>query len=695
MGELKAAFDEFLDDLTREAHTFGDPLPECFFRCYSQIAADNGDCIDLTYTPVRKEGILGHQIDGYALDVDQGELYLATCDFRTDTELETLNQGQIDSLFKSAERFLKAAQSPDYVNKLEETSPAFEAAYPIFFHYNIIKRVRLIIFSNARFVARKKSINSKEISGKTFTYNLLDFTRYADIIGSRNGSEPIEIDLLEINGSPLPCLNAYTGSSDFASYLIVMPGELLAKIYGLYGPRLLEQNVRTFLQAKTKVNKGIIMTLEQSPEMFFAYNNGLTATASDLEMKELPGGIPAISLIKNFQIVNGGQTTASILYAKDNRNADLQRVFVQMKLSVLAENLIEKYVPKIARYANTQNKISEADFFSTHQFHIELEKISRRLASPQKAGALTTTKWFYERARGQYKDKRAYGTAADNRRFEAEFPIEQRIEKTDLAKYELSFDCQPHIVSRGAQKCFMSFAETIDKAWTDNPNNFNEGYFKESVAKTIVFRWTDQMIASSEWYKEDRGYKAQIVTYTIAWIVNHAKKVGGLSIDLQQIWSKQEPSDGLKKTLEVCAPAIAEKIKDAPSNVKNIGEYCKLQACWFAVSNLQINLPVDFKKALIDNTIIKQQKKDEIAVKIIDNEIDFEKYLLGLIPHLVEIRSFANANDLLTPKSNSALTKLALGKININYAEKDALKKLFAKMTEEGYEFPQENRERI
>lgn len=688
MDDLKAAFDDFRDDLTREVHTFGEPEQACFFQRYSQIAAENGDCIDLAYTPVRKEGVSGHQIDGYALDVERGELYIAICDYRADEELQTLNQGQIDGLYKSAERFLKAAQSADFVNKLEETSPAFQAAYPIYHYSRDIKRIRLIIFSNARFVARKKSVNSKEIAGKIFTYNLLDFNRYADIIGSRNGSEPIEVDLIEINGSPIPCLNAYTGSSDFASYLIVMPGELLAKIYGLYGPRLLEQNVRTFLQAKTKVNKGIITTLDQTPEMFFAYNNGLTATASGLEMQELPGGIPAISLIRNLQIVNGGQTTASILYAKDNKNADLQRVFVQMKLSVLAENLIEKYVPKIARYANTQNKVSEADFFSTHQFHVELEKISRRLSSPQKAGAFTTTKWFYERARGQYRDQRVRGTVANKRKFEAEFPIEQVIEKTDLAKYELTFDCLPHIVCRGAQKCFMSFAEDIDKTWTANPNNFNEGYFKEAVAKTIVFRWTDHMVASSEWYKADRGYKAQIVTYTIAWLVNYASKMSGLNINLQEIWNKQELIDGLKKTLEVCAPAIAEKIKDTPSNVKNVGEYCKLQACWFAVSNTHINLPDDFKKALIDKSTIKQQKKDEIEIKKIDNEIEFEKYLLGLLPHLIKIRSYADVNALLTPTSNSGLAKLSSGKININFAEKDALKKLFARMAEEGYEFP-------
>ena len=125
-------------------------------------------------------------------------------------------------------------------------------------------------------------MTAKEVDGRAFTYNLLDFTRYVDIRGSQNGSEPIEIDFSELGDEPLQCIQAHTGGGGYASYLIAMPGELLAKIYGLYGPRLLEQNVRTFLQARTKVNRGIIETISQTPEMFFAYNNGLTATASEL-----------------------------------------------------------------------------------------------------------------------------------------------------------------------------------------------------------------------------------------------------------------------------------------------------------------------------------------------------------------------------------------------------------------------------
>lgn len=688
MNDLVAAYKEFSDELLHEAQVSGEPLQACFFKFYSELAATNGDCLDLAHTPVRKEGAYGYQIDGYALDVDRGELYLAICDFRTDDELQVLNQAQIDNLCNRAEKFLKMATSPEYVVRLEETGPAFEAAYPIYSKYSLVKRIRIIILSNARFVARKKNVESKEYFGKTLIFNLLDFTRYTDILDSGSSPEPTEIDFSELHGSSLPCLRANTGSTNYASFLIVMPGDLLAKIYGLYGACLLEQNVRTFLQAKTKVNQGIITTIEKNPEMFFAYNNGLTATAGEVEIEEVQGGISLIRSVKNLQIVNGGQTTASILYAKDMKNSDLSQVFVQMKLSVLIPDKYEEVVPKISRFANTQNKISDADFFSTHPFHIEIEKISRRISAPQKEGAFIATKWFYERARGQYKSQISSVKGSDKKKFETQNPAEQVIVKTDLAKYVLTFDRLPHIVSQGAQKCFLKFADKVGEEWKEKPLAFNEGYFKEVVAMTIIFRWTDQMVALSQWYKDDRGYKAQIVTYTIAWFVNYLKKIGKESIDLQHVWNKQDVDADLKRTFELIAPAVANKIKDAPANVKNVGEYCKQQACWAAVSGLQIIIPTSFKNSLIDADEIKHQRKDNCEVKKIDSTIEFESKLIMLIPYTVDINKFANSMKLLSPKSNDALQKLSAANINLSMSEKNALKYLFDKMTELGYEFP-------
>ena len=511
--DLDEAFERFWAELLFEAEATGDPQAAAFFNLYAKLGTENGDTIDLAYTPVRHEGRGGYQLDGCALDPERGDLYLAVSDFRTGRDLETLNAAQIDTLFERVRRFCERAVRPAFINAIEETSPTFEAAWLIHSGQAQIRRIRVIAFSNARMSTRRKPETSGAVLGVPFVCSVLDFARFAEISAARGGLEPIEIDVNAINGSPLPCLPAHSIDGEHTSYLVAVPGNFLAEIYGLYGARLLEQNVRTFLQAKTKVNAGIVKTLETQPEMFFAYNNGLTATAAGITTARMADGSLGIEAIENLQIVNGGQTTASILYASDSqrreRRADLSRVFVQMKLSVVNPDRLEEVVPKISRFANTQNKISEADFFSSHPVHLVLQRISRQMSAPAKPGSLSGSKWFYERARGQYRDKVAYGTAAEKRRFELEFPLNQLIEKTDLAKYEVTFECRPHIVSRGAQKCFLDYAEKVGKAWDASEASFNEHWFRTVVAEAIAFRWTDRMIAASAWYQEDRGYKAQ------------------------------------------------------------------------------------------------------------------------------------------------------------------------------------------
>lgn len=685
--EVRGSYDELRDDLLIEAEASGDPQHECFFRKFSELASDNGDTVDLDYTPDRKDGRGGHQIDGYALDIERGELFLAICSFYSDPELQTLNAAGMQSLFRRVDAFVVKAFDDGFINSLEDTSPAFEAAAVIYENRKRIRRIRVILFTNAMLAVRQKTVEAGEIMGKPSSYNVLDFLRYRDILAARGTTEPIEIDISEINGGPLPCLRARMVGADYESYLIIFPGALLAKIYGLFGARLLEQNVRVFLQARTKVNRGIIDTIRDVPEMFFAYNNGLTATAAGLTLENMPDGSIGISAIKNLQIVNGGQTTASILYARDQNRANLDNVFVQMKLSVINSEKLNEVVPRISRFANTQNKISEADFFSSHPFHVEMEKVSRRLSAPPKAGALVPTKWFYERARGQYNDAGAYGSRSERHRFAAEFPKNQVVNKTDLAKYSATFDGFPHLVSRGAQKCFLDFAEGVSKAWEANPAFVNDGYFRESIARAIVFRETDRLVGYSDWYAADRGYKANIVTYAIAWLVHHLKTEHEAALDLQGIWNRQEMPEELDSTILAVARQVAEIIKNTPENARNVTEYAKQQQCWARVVQLKFEIPPDLLALTISLNQEKQQKRAAVALGRIDRDIDFETDLIELRPRISEIRAFAISKGKMSPNSSKALDKVEQLRLPLSRTEMNALKFLFKQIAERGFDF--------
>ena len=341
---------------------------------------------------------------------------------------------------------------------------------------------------------------------------------------------------------------------------------------------MLEQNVRTYLQAKTKVNRGILKTISDEPSMFFAYNNGLTATASGVKTKRSLDGSITITYIKDFQIVNGGQTTASILYARDGLKLDLSDVFAQVKLSVVEESMLAAIVPKISEYANTQNTVSLADLASNSPSQIRIERLSKEVVVPQKVGSLHASKWFYERARGQYRNLFAYKTQSQKKNLEAEFPKAQIIEKTDLAKFEMSFDGEPYYVAQGAQKCFQRYTPTTLRELYQN-DGLNELWYKNMVAKGIIFRTLDLQISRAQWYKDDKGLKAQTVTYSVAACADSFRHKG-YQIDLQRIWREQDVPLGLLSWMLDQAKLVHKILTNPPGSVKDPGEFCKKLFCW-------------------------------------------------------------------------------------------------------------------
>ena len=295
------------------------------------------------------------------------------------------------------------------------------------------------------------------------SYDIWDLARFHRMSRSGTLSEPIIAEFTD----PLPCLAAPTTDENFSIFLAILSGPELARLYGQYGTRLLELNVRSFLQAKGAVNRGIRDTLLAEPERFLAYNNGITATASHVEFTPLRDGGRAIRRVHDLQIVNGGQTTASIHYSYVKDKADISGVFVQMKLTVIDDRQrLQEIVPEISKYSNTQNKVTLVDFSSNHPYHVAVEKVTRSLWAPAADGSGQDTRWFYERARGQYADALARErTPARQRAFKTIHPLSQKFTKSDVAKFEHSWAQLPHIVSLGAEKNFREFMiKLADKA---------------------------------------------------------------------------------------------------------------------------------------------------------------------------------------------------------------------------------------
>ncbi|MFZ4663205.1 MAG: AIPR family protein, partial [Caldilineaceae bacterium] len=375
--------------------------------------------------------------------------------------------------------------------------------------------------------------------------------------------------------SVIPCLAMSASQADYSTYVAIIPGEILCKIYAEYGSRLLERNVRSFLQAKGNVNKGIRQTILREPHRFLAYNNGISATAEAVQLVDLPNGGQGIAGIRDFQIVNGGQTTASLYQAVRKDNADISGIYVQTKLTVVDRNRMNEIVPLISRYANNQNKVTEADFSANDPFHIRVEELSRTIWAPAVDGTQRQTRWFYERVRGQYADaKNRELTPAKQKAFALTHPNAQKFTKTDLAKFEYTWSQLPNIVSLGAQKSFAKF--TIDLTEKSYPEP-DETYFTHLIAKAILFKDAEKIVQNERF----GGYRANIVTYTLAYLSFKAQQ----DIDLDTIWKQQRLTPLLQQAIQIISRKIHYVITNPP-NGRNITEWCKKESCWKAVQDI-------------------------------------------------------------------------------------------------------------
>lgn len=597
----------------------------------------------------------GMRVDGYWFN-DEGVLDLFVADFDCRNELASLAPSEVNAGFARAEKFFDACATKSFWQKLEVTSPEYGLARQIADRRSLIRQVNLHLLSERMLSDRIQSLDDGVVASVPVTYNIWDISRLQRQRSAKGHKEPLDINFQEMFGAGIPCLPAHLGSQSYQSYLIVIPAEILATLYGKYGARLLEQNVRSFLQARGKVNQGIRTTILSEPQMFFAYNNGITATAQEVEVVAGDGGLH-ITRIRDLQIVNGGQTTASLFHTKRKDKVGLKDIFVQMKLSVIDSAESELVVPRISEYANTQNRVNAADFFSNHPFHIRIETFSRRLWAPARQGAQRETRWFYERARGQYADAQAKLSPPEQRRFKAENPKPQMFTKTDLAKFENVWDDHPKWVNLGAQKNFARYAGRIGKEWTKSADGFNEFYFRRAIARGIVFRATEKLVSDQPWY--NGGYRANIVAYAIACLNEVCRRLDK-SIDFSKVWNLQALPPRLQDAIVVAARHVNDDIVHPPAGISNISEWCKKDQCWTrlqgTLDKLHAALPDEFFEDLISLEEQGEERKDAKVTQKIDNGIEVQKRIFDIpAQQWKAIAQELGRKRVLTPKEIGVL----------------------------------------
>ena len=519
--------------------------------------------------------------------------------------------------------------------------------------------LRLHVLTDRPMSERLREIKSDRTrEGIPVTFQIWDVTRLKRIHEARSVRDDLFIDLSVLPGGGLAALPAAVGAGDYDAYLTVVPGEILADIYIEYGSRLLEGNVRTYLGRRGKINSGIASTLAKEPGRFFAYNNGIAATASDVTTVVGAGGAVLLAGVADLQIVNGAQTTASLAALRREGKLSQSAVSVPMKLSVVAPAVAEELIPRISRFANTQNTVRASDFFANHAFHQRIEEISRRILAPAVGGALTQTHWYYERARGQYLNDQAGLTQARKDQFLRQTPRVQVITKTDLAKVESCFDLLPDVACKGAEKAFVAFAERVTEDWKDERRRsaYGDDWYRCAVARVILFRATEALVSKAPWY--EGGYRAQVVAYAIARLVALAEeRSGGGRLDYLKVWTAQAAGELLEKQLLVIAEAMMDVLRRPPLAGQNISEWAKQQACRKKALEAVVTVESGFDAFNLKKDDARLAvREDQGNQRIADGLQAVAEVLEAGAAFWMSLRIFARAKRLTITNDESALT---------------------------------------
>lgn len=619
------------------------------------------DFIECSYEGVTKKRA-AMRIDGYSLDETDGTCCVFISDYRGPYEDDSIRGEDISSLFKKVRYFVDESIRNDLYKDLEESTQAYEFARLLKFEFGNILKFRFYLLTDAYNKQRTKNIKDEELFEKTVELNVWDISRIYDVVSSKAQKESIEIVLSEMGFDGIPCVKAVEykdviadieisqkydellGSNEngkpeniitYSSYLAVIPGQVLSDLYLEYGSRLLEGNVRSFLSVKKKVNKNIQNTIKNYPEMFFAYNNGIAATATELDTEMTATGLK-ITRIKDLQIVNGGQTTASIantlLTAKKDEKIDISQLFVPMKISVLDHSMSEKIIPKISEYSNSQNPVDASDFFSNHPFHIRMEEFSRKIPAPAVNGNQYQQYWYYERTRGQYNQGKMKfkPKSSQLKQYETRYPEKQVIKMVDLAKFMEIYYGSPDIVSKGKQAIVKVFAEAIKKQWIKSDIEYNEYYYKRMVALAIIFNSTDEIVKQTSWWKEKRSYKANVVAYAMSILFEYIRKNHPDSeLDFMKVWNIQGLYPELEKQLAILCTEVYEFITRDDRLTENVTEWCKKEICWSRAKAETWTICDSLIDTLVSKTELQSEEKESKAKQKIANEVDMLTFIIS------------------------------------------------------------------
>ena len=636
MNNIEEYRKQFLEEIRFIAEHDGTDPESSFIEKTLSYLEEIGDVIDPIPMSIEMRGRNNRilSFDAYAYDEADGALVLIASDFTNVIDSKpTLTNTRIDELINRMQNFVDEIVNGNISRYCDDSDTALILAKE--FKKKIgnsllnteILRFKYIIISNAILSNRVKDISRGEFLDRPVHLSVWTLERFYEAFVSKS-SEIIEIDTAKFNCEGIPFLKADLGEKcPYDAYLGILPGQFLADIYYEYGSKLLQGNVRAFLTNRTDVNKGIRNTIINHPENFFTYNNGVAIVARSVKFSDKKDLIVSF---KDFQIINGGQTTASLsnsIRIKEEAKKNIESLYVPMKLTVLnidddmsdeQEQLYSDITKTISSCANNQNAIKPADFFSNHPFHVKMEQFSRKVMAPPVGGNPYQTRWFYERSRGKWEQEQMKLEGAEINRYREMYPKKQVVNKEKFAKCYNSVLMNPHSVCKSVSDNFKLFSPYITDIYNNSPDIINEEFFKKGICSVIIFDSLDSLVGKASWYPKG-GNKAQIVPYAISKLISLLPK--GLDLDWASIWKKQMLYPELAEELMKIAYYAHEFLmkKAAGGIVRTISRNA---STWSEFKEESYTLSRPFVKSLISIEESKDVEKAARRVHKFNSDVD-------------------------------------------------------------------------
>ena len=561
----------------------GQPIAETAF---TELVTKHMEDIGMTFEPQpghfsRRFGNANVRLSGYSVSEEQEELDLFVSLYEGVDELVQVPDSETKIAVEQCLRFLTLCAEGKLAAKLDPSDEMRSLAETLHSLYDGLEQIKIYVLTDR--VAKTTQFKPREIGGKTIHLEVMDIQRLHRHLSEGKPRDELVVDFNDASGAPLPCVYVPGDNEDYDYALTAIPGEALRLLYEKFGGRLLEANVRSFLSVKGKgVNAGIQATLRSTPGRFMAYNNGIVLVADEMRLGDAGGGATGISWLRGLQIVNGGQTTASLYFAKKKfSDIDLSKVRVPAKIIVMKTRdpaKEESLVSDISRYANSQNAVKQSDLSANKPFHVAIERLSLSVYCPD-----TKSRWFYERAAGSYNTMlaREGTTPAKAKTLKEAMPPARRITKTDLARYVTAWNMRPDIVSRGSQKNFEDFMALISGADGGEPKEPDVAAYKEMIAKAKIYRDAQKLIRPMF-----PAFQANVVAYTISLL---AQNLGG-RIDFGKVWLSQGGSKQLMEQIATWSREVNE-VLHRTANGRMVSEWAKKPECRDAVMNAYFSAP--------------------------------------------------------------------------------------------------------